>query len=88
MNYDTGMLGEPEPQDDSDDGLQHYQVVALFRPYFTVGYIFHIESTTLSGWVLINSGTTSITDDSGTSTLDLVDYSKYKKKNSASVKKS
>lgn len=87
LNYDTGMLGEPEPQDDSDDGLQHYQVVALFRPYFTVGYIFHIESTTLSGWVLINSGTTSITDDSGTSTLDLVDYSKYKKKNSASVKK-
>lgn len=87
LNYDTGLLSEPEPQDDSDDGLQHYQVTALFRPSFTTGYIFYLESTVITGWVLINSGTTSITDDSGQSTLDVVDYSKYKKKNSQSVKK-
>lgn len=87
LEYSTGLLAEPEAQDDSDDGLQHYQVTALFRPQFAVGYIFHIESTTLTGWVLIESGTSAITDDSGVSTLDVVDYTKYKKKTAASTKK-
>lgn len=87
LEYSTGLLAEPEAQDDSDDGLQHYQVTALFRPAFAVGYIFHLESTTLTGWVLIESGTSAITDDSGISTLDVVDYAKYKKKTAVSTKK-
>ncbi|MGP3641207.1 hypothetical protein [Lentilactobacillus hilgardii] len=87
ISYDTGLLQEPELQDDSDDGLKHYQVEFLLRRTISGGTIYHLTSETISGWVVAESGEHDTSSDSMTTTCDCVSYSDYKKANAKKTEK-
>lgn len=81
----TGMIGQPEKQDDSDDKLTHYQVVVMLRRSLVAGAIFHLKSLSYTGWVIVNSAQWDISDDTFTNTLDVTPYSQYVKKQKKTV---
>lgn len=82
----TGMIGQPEKQDSSDDKVAHYQVVIMLRRSLVAGAIFHLKSLAFTGWVIVNSAQWDISSDAFTVTVDVTPYSQYLKKQKKTVK--
>lgn len=79
IEYSTGLLEEPEYQDDNDSKTAQWQVTFLYRS-LAVGDVFHLKSKAVTGWVIVLSGSNSFSGGSAPTTQVIVElYSDYKK---------
>lgn len=83
----TGLLSEPEYQEDSDTG-QTWQLNVLFNPLITTGSVFQVKSETFSGWIITLSGNLTHSDGSTPAAqINVQLFSEYKKRQATAVAK-
>lgn len=86
---ETGLLQPPEYQEDSEQG-QTWQLSMIYNPDMTTGTVFKVSHSLsdLKGWVIVLSGTNTIsTGSTPTSEATVMLYSDYKTKQAKKVKK-
>ncbi|WP_268914147.1 hypothetical protein [Lentilactobacillus sp. SPB1-3] len=85
---ETGLLQPPEYQEDSENG-QSWELSLLYNPDMTTGVVFKVKHplSDLKGWVIVLTGTNTISSGSTpTSDVTVMLYDDYKAQQAKKVK--